>query len=379
MLDTPQVAEVMRTYVFETAPVLALFLDVNLCVVDANALALRVLNQDIIGSSFTKQIVDFTLPVDLPTLVKKGDTVHRLTLNINTGMPETLNFRFYAFPFGTLALGSTDFVEQQRLGYEVLGLNRELNDMTRQLHLVNADLRELNELKNRFIGMAAHDLRQPVGIIITYSEFLLDETEGLLNDEQRGFLRTDLNAAIDMKRLIDNFLEVSVIESGHLRMEWSQTNIEEILAGVVPLIRVAAARKKVELLLEAANVKRSLSLDIAKIQQVLINLLSNAIEHSATGQRVWLDVWWDNAEVKFSVRDEGLGITRDDQKRLFTAFVSAGTRKTAGERSIGLGLSIARLIVEAHSGRIWVKSEPGHGATFFVSLPIEGIIKKSPK
>ena len=371
MFDTPPIAEAMRTYVLETAPVVALYLDVNLFVVDANALALRVLSQEIIGSSFTKQIVDFTLPVDLSSLVKKNDTVHRLTLNTNSGMPETLNFRFYTLPAGTLALGSIDFVEQQRLGYEVLGLNRELNDMTRQLHLVNADLRELNELKNRFIGMAAHDLRKPVGIIITYSEFLLDETGDLLNNELRGFLRTDLNAAIDMKRLIDNFLEVSVIESGHLRMEWSRTNAEEILAGVIPLVRVVADRKNVELLLDLVDVKRSLTVDIAKIQQVLINLLSNAVEHSTSGQRVWLEVRWDDAVVKFSVRDEGPGITLDDQNRLFTAFVNAGTRKTAGERSIGLGLSIARLIVEAHRGRIWVESKPQQGSTFFVTLPTD--------
>jgi signal transduction histidine kinase len=370
-IETSSITEALQTYMLEDAPFIVLFLDVNLNILDANALAHRVLNRTIIGKSFEKLIVNFTHPFDISSLVKEPNTVHRLTLNTDSGMPETLNFRFFPLPTGTLALGSVDLEEQLKLRYEVLGLNRELNDMTRQLYLVNADLREMNELKNHFIGMAAHDLRKPVGIIITYCEFLLDEAGEYLSDELRGFLRTSLNAAIDMKRLIDNFLEVSVIESGHLRMERSWTTIEEILAGVLPLISVIATRKKIELIVEAADVKRVLSVDITKIQQVLVNLLNNAIEHSTVGQRIWMIVQWEDALVKFSVRDEGQGITPEDQKKLFAAFVHAGTRKTAGERSVGLGLSIARLIVEAHHGHIWVESEPGHGSTFFVALPLK--------
>lgn len=369
MFDNPCIAEAMRAYVLETAPVLALYLDDNHCVAGANAQARQVLCAEAFGRPLAEQIVDFTHTLDLPALIRQDGAVHRLTLSTVSGMPETMCFRFFPLPDGTLALGSLDFPEQQKLRDEVLGLNRELNNLTRQLHQANAELRELNEIKNRFIGMAAHDLRNPVGVITTYSEFVLEEAGDRLGEEQREFLRTSLAAAAGMKRLIDNFLDVSVIESGHLRLERSRTDVAEILAGVLPLVRLVAARKKVELLTEAGDDKHPLSVDGAKLRQVLINLLNNAIEHSKPGQRVWLVARREDTALVFSVRDEGPGIAPEAQKRLFAPFARAGTRKTAGERSVGLGLAIARLVVEEHGGRIWVESEPDHGSTFFVALP----------
>jgi signal transduction histidine kinase len=211
MFDTPGIAEVMQTYVLETAPVLVLHLDTNHCVVDANTQARRVLREETFGHPLTEQIVDFTSTFDLPTLIRQEGKVHRITLSTVSGMPETLYFRFFALPDGALALGSLNFQEQQKLRDETLELNRELNNMTRALYQANAQLRELNELKNRFIGMAAHDLRKPVGVVMTYNEFVLDEAADSLTSEQKGFLRTSLAAASGMKRLIDNFLDVSVI------------------------------------------------------------------------------------------------------------------------------------------------------------------------
>lgn len=369
MFDDPGVAEAIRTYVWETAPVVVLYLNVDNCLVDANAQARRILPDAAFGRPLHELIVDFTGTLDLPALIRQGSgAVLRITLSTISGMPETLYFRFFPFSGGTLALGSLDFQEQQKMRYEVLALNRELNNMTRELHQANAQLRELNELKNRFIGMAAHDLRKPVGIMMTYNEFVLDEAKDL-GDEQRDFLRAGLAAAAGMKRLIDNFLDVSIIESGHLRLERSSTDIAEILSGVLPMVSLIASRKKIELLIDAQSDKNRLTLDVGKIQQVLINLLSNAIEHSRAGQRVWLTACREDTQLVFSVRDEGRGISPEDQKKLFEPFVRAGTSKTAGERSVGLGLAIARLVVEAHGGRIWVQSIPGEGATFFTALP----------
>ncbi|MEI6632312.1 MAG: HAMP domain-containing sensor histidine kinase [Chlamydiota bacterium] len=371
MFDDPRIAEAMRTYVVETAPVLALYLDADHCVAGANALARQVLRGEAFGRPFAEQIVDFTRSLNLPSLIRQGSAVHRLTLSTVSGIPETLCFRFFPLPEGTLALGSLDFQEQRKLRDEALGLNRELNNLTRQLHQANAELRELNELKNHFIGMAAHDLRNPVGVIMIYSQLVLDAAGGCLGDEQRGFLRAILAAAAGMKRLIDNFLDVSVIESGHLRLERARTDMAEILSSVLPLVRLVAARKKVELLAEAEGDARPLVVDVAKVRQVLINLLSNAVEHSNAGQRVWLAARREASELVFSVRDEGPGIAFEDQERLFAPFVRAGTRKTAGERSVGLGLSIAWLVVEAHGGRIWVESIPGAGSTFLFALPVQ--------
>lgn len=372
MFETTSIAEAIRAYVLETAPVLVLCLDDSQCVSDANAQARQLLRPQAVGRPFAEQLVDFDHSVDLPSLVRQRDAVHRLTLSTASGMPETLYFRFFPLSHGTLALGSLDFREQLTLRDEALGLNRELNNLTRQLHQANAELRELNALKNRFIGMAAHDLRRPVGVIMTYCDFLLEETGDRLDDEQRGFMRASLAAAANMRRLIDNFLDVSVIESGHLRLEPSRTTVAELLAELLPLVRLIASRKRVDLIIEEGEDTGTLFVDSAKVQQVLVNLVGNAIEHSRPSQRVWLAARRNDEEMVLSVRDEGPGLSPEEQKRLFAPFARAGTRKTAGERSVGLGLAIARLAVEAHGGRIWVESVPGAGATFFVALPVQG-------
>jgi len=174
-----------------------------------------------------------------------------------------------------------------------------------------------------------------------------------------------------MKRLIDGFLDLSVIESGKLRLDLASASVPEIVAGVEPIARLMAGKKRISLLVDMADNGRRLRVDASKLEQVLLNLIGNAVEHSVPGQRVWLSSRWDDQNLVLAVRDEGPGIAPEDQARLFTCFARAGTQKTAGERSVGLGLAIARLVVEAHGGRIWLESIPGQGATFLLALPAQ--------
>ena len=359
-------AEAALAYLMESAPVLGLLLDSHQRVILVNAEARRVLGPDVVGRTLAELVVDFTAAPHAP-----GEGIQLLSLNTASGMPESFHFRHFALPEGTLAVGSVDFPEQERLRTEVLGLNRDLNDLTRQLHLANAELRELNQLKNRFLGMAAHDLRKPVGIIMTYTEFVLDEARDQLSGQHCEFLRSVLTSAASMRRLIDDFLDVSAIESGKLRLDLALASVPEILSGVEPIARLMAGKKKIALLVDTADDKQQLRVDAPKLQQALLNLLGNAVEHSSPGQRVWLSFGREEQDFVFSVRDEGPGIGPEEQARLFTAFTPAGARKTAGERGMGLGLAIARLIVQTHGGRIWVESLPGQGATFRIALPVQ--------
>ena len=369
MFDDPLIAAALSTYMQESAPVLALWLDADGRVTEANAQARRVLRGGAVGRPLVDHLVDFRHSLDLPALVRQGGAVHLLTISTAAGLPETLGFRFFPLPAGALVLASLDFHEQEKLRDEVLGLNRELNNLTRQLHQANAELRELNQLKNQFLGMAAHDLRKPIGVIMIYTEFVLDEAGPQLAVEHREFLRTILRDATDMEQIIEGFLDLSVIESGQLRLELAPASAAQILAGAEPTARLVAGKKHVTLVIEPADAVRWLPVDASKLQQVLLNLVGNAIEHSVPGARVWLSARWEAAQLVFAVRDEGAGIAPEVQARLFTAFGRGAAKKNAGERSTGLGLAIARLVVEAHGGRIWVESRPGEGATFFFALP----------
>jgi signal transduction histidine kinase len=370
MFNEPSIAEALRDYVTETGQSLALRLDTSLNVTEINAHTRELLGPDVLGRPMLEQIVDFMRPVDLPALIRKSGEVHRLTLKTAAGMPESVDFRFFPLPDGALALGCFDFQEQKKLRQEMLKLNGELNNLTRQLHQTNAELRELNQLKNQFLGMAAHDLRAPVGLIINYSEFVLDEAGEQLSEEHREFLQICLNSAEDMQRLIESFLDFSVIESGHLQLQLETTSVTQILDNVGPITRLLAGKKKISLLIDATTEGApTLDVDAPKIQQALVNMINNAIQHSQPGQRVWVSARTESNEVVFTVRDEGQGLTPEDQARLFQPFERAGTKKTACERSIGLGLALARKVITAHGGRIWIESIPGHGATFLFSVP----------
>ena len=260
-----------------------------------------------------------------------------------------------------------DIPEQTR--DEVLELNRESPNLTRTLLQSNAALRALDQRKNQFLAMAAHDLRNPLSVIMAYSEFLLDEARTQLSEEQQMYLHTCVEAVMDMKRLIDGFLNLAVIEASELQLDLTLTSAQEAMDNAAPIAQLMADKKHITLIMESADDARRFQVDKTQFQQVILNLVGNAVEHSASGQRVWLSSQWVGPDMVFAVRDEAPDISAEHTAQLFTSSWWVGPRKTPAERSIELGLASARLIVEAHGGRIWGESRAGQGTTFFVSLP----------
>jgi len=248
---------------------------------------------------------------------------------------------------------------------------RALRESQRQLLERNAALENLNEQKNRLLGMAAHDLRNPLGVILAYSDFLESEASTVLDENQRDFVSTIKSSSEFMLHLINDLLDVSTIESGRLHLECAPADLNELISRNVSLNRVLAQQKRIHLDFDAGKLLPQLTLDRGKIEQVLNNLIGNAVKYSHPETRVSIRVERGDDRVTISVADQGQGIPEADLPKLFQAFGRANVRATAGEQSTGLGLAIVRKIVEGHGGKIFVRSEVGKGSTFSFHLPLD--------
>jgi signal transduction histidine kinase len=253
---------------------------------------------------------------------------------------------------------------------ELSRLNNEMANLQREVAKKNAELERLNALKDQFLGMAAHDLRTPLSIIMGYSDFLLDDLSDLLDPEHERFLSIIRSSSEFMLHLVDDLLDVVTIESGKLELDRQPTDLAALVERNVALNRLLAAKKQIELHLHCDAELPLLMIDGPKFEQVLNNLLSNAIKYSYPGSAVGILVSRQADHVLVSVADHGQGIPQDELDKLFRWFGRTRVKGTVGEQSTGLGLAIAHRIVLEHGGRIWVESQAGHGSTFRVSLPL---------
>jgi len=235
----------------------------------------------------------------------------------------------------------------------------------------NTQLVRLNEEKNRLLGMAAHDLRNPLSVVSTASAFLLDSQGRLLPEARRtDFLRRINKSSAFMLKLIDDLLDVARIESGRLDLELEDCDLCGLVEDNLALNRVLAEKKGIRLVFAPGRGLPRLRLDPGKMAQVFNNLVSNALKFSGPGTTVRISAARMNGGVVVSVQDQGLGIPADELDRLFRPFGTTSVRGTAGEKSTGLGLAITRKIVEAHGGTIRAESEVGNGSTFTFTLPV---------
>ena len=249
-------------------------------------------------------------------------------------------------------------------------LNNELTGLQRELSKKNEELERLNVLKNQFLGMAAHDLRNPLGLIMAYSDFLIQEAGPQLGEEHNEFLDIIHNSSRFMLKLVNDLLDVSVIESGNLTLDLQGVDLAALVSQVVALNRSMAAKKQITIDLAAGEPLMVLC-DPVKIEQVLNNLLTNAVKFSFPQTQIEIAVALVDQQAQITVRDHGQGIPPADLGKLFKPFSRTSVRTTGGEKSTGLGLLITRRIIEEHHGRIWVESEVGVGTAFHVALPLK--------
>ncbi len=257
-------------------------------------------------------------------------------------------------------------VEKERRRLEHLVAER-----TEQIGRQNVELKELNNKKNEFMGIAAHDLRSPLNGINGILGLMQEDAETGLQDLQTW--KTDITAMRQsiqgMATLIEDLLDISAIESGKLQLNLNLHDLNRVLEDCSKLYVRRAAQKQIQLIVQNASVPVHVVVDRGRITEVIDNLVSNAIKFTFPGGQVQVSCEGSNGEVIVRVHDTGQGLTENDMKEIFTSFKKLSARPTAGEPSTGLGLVIVKKIVEQHGGKIWVESKSGVGTTFSFSLP----------
>jgi signal transduction histidine kinase len=256
---------------------------------------------------------------------------------------------------------------------ELTHLNNELSAMQRELMKKNHELAQLNQQKNYFLGMAAHDLRSPLGTIVSYSEFLLDQDRAHTSEDDRELVGVIRKSSEFMLGLINDLLDISKIESGNLNLNVSPLNLAELISQGIDLNQVLAEKKGIRLQeSHAGQLPEIVVWDRYKIEQVLNNLLGNAIKFSHPDSTVMIRLSADENKVVMQFEDRGDGMPDDILDQLFIPFSKASRVGTKGEKGTGLGLAIVRRILEGHGGEIRAENMAEGGTRFIVSLPIGG-------
>ena len=326
------------------------------------------------GSSL-QRIIDTGEPRilnDLPGYLADHPCSESTQLIVEEGMHSSLTCPLIALgkPIGFMFFSSMRPGAYRNVHVELfLQIARQLSLIVEKSRIYQ-ELLDLNELKDRFLGMAAHDLRNPLNAVQGYVYLLESGHFGEVTEKQKEVLGRVMTQSLGMLKLIEDLLDVNVIESGHLTLEITPVDPVPHLEEAVQAANLLAADKSISVELEVDGSLPRVLADPKRISQVLGNLLSNAVKYSHPDTRVTLRASERDGVVDVSVIDQGQGIPAEEMETLFTDFGRTSVRPTGEESSTGLGLAIVKRIVEAHGGAVFVRSEVGRGSTFSFTLPL---------
>jgi signal transduction histidine kinase len=243
-----------------------------------------------------------------------------------------------------------------------------LEEKNNQLAAQNLHLEKLNREKNDLLSVAIHDLNSPLNSILLSSKLLARDIEDIGQINLGRMINIIGNTAQRMKGILSNLMDLSIIESGSLRLDMKPLQVDYLIENLIHEYNSQAEAKSINIIYDLLPKELEICGDEKATFQVLDNLLSNAVKYSRPGSRIWLFVREADHKVQFEIKDEGPGLTEEDKKKLFSKFSRLSARPTAGENSTGLGLSIAKKFMESMQGRIWCESTPGEGASFIVEF-----------
>jgi PAS domain S-box-containing protein len=310
-----------------------------------------------------------TLSLLCAPLISNGSVIGVISLeSIQANVFSHDDLRLVTILANSLAI----LIERGRLFEEVERARTELEKRATALEEANTSLRELDRLKSQFLANMSHELRTPLNSIIGFSEVLVDELPGALNEEQKEFTQDILDSGKHLLNLINDLLDFSKIEAGRMALEPATFEIRDLYEELRITISPMVERKSQILVFRQDGQLPALTADHLRIKQVFINLLANA--NKFTPERGLITVSCRQPQpdqLLFNVCDTGIGIRPEDQEMIFEEFRQVDGSMTREVSGTGLGLAISRRIVEMHQGKIWVESELGKGTSFYVCLPVD--------
>lgn len=232
----------------------------------------------------------------------------------------------------------------------------------------NQKIVESDRIRNEFLANISHELRTPLNAIIGFSEVLSNKLFGEMNEKQTEYVNDIHVSGIHLLGMINGILDISKIEAQAMTLNRSNFDLSQVINEVINVVTPLANKKLIELkknILQDSNVYA----DFQKIKQILYNLLSNAIKFTKERGEVVVTTRFTQSNFIIEVKDDGMGIEKKDQSKIFEKFIQLENAYTKTESSTGLGLTITKELIEMHHGEISVKSEIGKGATFIVSIP----------
>ena len=308
---------------------------------------------------------------DLATYLKEHPESESTRLIVEEGMRSSLTFPLIGMhqPIGFMFFNSMQSNVYQNVHVELfLQIAGQLSTIVEKSRLYQQSI-ELNQMKDRFLGIAAHDLRSPIAIIMNYVEYLLEGHPGKITESQDNILKKLYKVSEKMLNLVNELLDVNAIEAGRLELKMDTVDLTEYLKECYEENLVLSKTKSIELVLDLEKELPFIVMDPHRIDQVMNNLITNAIKFSYPNTTITLHARVQDQDVAISVQDQGQGIPAQEVDTLFTEFGKTSVRSTAGEKSTGIGLAIAKRIVALHGGRIWAESKVGVGSIFTFTLP----------
>ncbi|MFB3819468.1 MAG: GAF domain-containing protein [Candidatus Methylomirabilales bacterium] len=252
-------------------------------------------------------------------------------------------------------------------------LEARVEARTRELETANQQLEAVSRHKTEFLANMSHEIRTPLSSIIGFSDLLLTQTVGPLNDRQLRFVSHVQNSGQHLVRLINDILDLSKVEAGKLALELRPVSVKAAVEDVLTIVGGVASQKRQRIVTTIPDGLPELHADPVRFKQILLNLLSNAVKFTPDTGTIAVTVRHGGVVVEIAVADTGAGISSEDLPKLFKEFVQLKTTQAQNHEGSGLGLALTKRLVELHGGRIAVHSDgTGKGSTFTVAFPVGG-------